>query len=198
MKRTGEEQECKLNQTSTFGGAQVKMNATISGEGKQCAAGKELGKGKGSQARELANPHRGEPRYGLNMEARKDSILMCVSLAVSHGFPELTLNSPRILKSCQRQKRCVTPMRPALNQCLQRIGFKILTLRARAEMPSPTLLGCGRQFTLSQEAAGPSIILLQFHEQSGGVKAPAWLKVERNSSCDAVTWHACSGTTPGS
>lgn len=123
---------------------------------------------------------------------------MCVSLAVSHGSSELILNSPRILKSSQRQKSRVPLMSPAFNQCLQRIGFKILTLRARAEMPSPTLLRCGGQFTLSQKAAGTSIILLQFHEQSSGVKALSWLKVESISSCDALTWHACSGTTPGS
>ena len=53
------------------------------------------------------------------MEARKDGIPMCVPLTVSHGSSELTLNPPR-LKSYQRQKRCVPPMSPALNQCLQR------------------------------------------------------------------------------
>lgn len=61
---------------------------------------------------------------------------MCVSLAVSLGSSELILNSPRILKSSQRQKSRVPLMSPAFNQCLQRIGFKILTLRARAEMLS--------------------------------------------------------------
>lgn len=102
---------------------------------------------------------------------------MSVSLATSHGSSELNLNLPRILKSYQRQKRCVPPMSPALNQCLQRerIGFKILTLRVRVrDCPLQPCWDVAGSSHLSQEAARASIISFQFHEQSGGAKGPAW------------------------
>lgn len=123
----------------------------------------------------------------------------CVSLAVSHSSSELILNSPRILKSYQRQKRCVPPRSPALNQCLQRKNrFQNPDLGSESQrcplQPGWEPAGSSHP---PRKAAGASNISLRCLEQSGGGKARAWLPAERISRSAAVTWPACSGTTPG-
>lgn len=125
---------------------------------------------------------------------------MCVSLAVSHGSSELILNSPRLLKSYQRQKRCVPPMSPALNQCLHREENRFQNSELGSQGWRCLLQPCwdpAGSSHLPPEAAGASNILLQFHKQSDGGRALAWLKAERISRSDDATWRACSGTTPG-
>lgn len=126
------------------------------------------------------------------------TVFRCVSLAVSPGSSELVLHS-RILKSCQRQKRCVPPTSPALNQCLQGENrFRNSDLGSQGQ--SCPLRPCWHRAGsshLPQEAAGASSTLLQSREQGDGGRARAWGKVERLSRSDAATWLACSGTTPG-
>lgn len=131
------------------------------------------------------------------MEARKDNILMCVSLAASRGFSELLQNSPRSLNSSQKQERCVPPMSSALNQREEnRVQNSDLGSEGQRCHLQPCWERAGSSH-LPQEAAGASNISFQFHEQSGAGKAPAWLQVERISCSAAVTLLACSGTTPG-
>lgn len=106
-----------------------------------------------------------------------------------------------VLKSFQRQKRCVPPRSPALNRGLQRGGNRFQNADPGSEGQRCPLPACGDRAGRShrfQEAAGALGISLRSPEQSGGGTAPAWPRGDRVSRSDAATWPVCSGTTPES
>lgn len=113
---------------------------------------------------------------------------------------ELVLTSPTLLRSHQRQKRCVPPTSPAWNQCLRRgecrLGSADLGSSGEGCPPQSCWDWAGRS-RLLQKAAGASDISLRVPERQGGGKAQAWPRVERLSHSVAWTWPAGSGTTPG-
>lgn len=114
-------------------------------------------------------------------------------------LPEYILNSPRILRSYPRQKRCAPPMSPTLSQYLQRERSKFQNpenqMYRRLLQPywNPE-----RGSHPPLEATEASDTLLQSPEQDDGGNLPALrIRAETTSRSDAGTWPVCSGTTPG-
>lgn len=113
---------------------------------------------------------------------------------------ELVLTSPTLLRSHQRQKRCVPPTSPAWNQCLRRVESRLGSADLGSSgggCPPQSCWDWAGRSRLLQKTAGASDISLRVPERQGGGKAQAWLRAERLSHSVAWTWPAGSGTTPG-
>lgn len=119
--------------------------------------------------------------------------------SVLPDLPECVLNSPRILRSYLRQKRCAPPKSPTLSQYLQREMSKFQNFENQMyrRLLQP-YWDPGRGSRLPPEAAEASNTLPQSQEQGNGGRLPALrIRAGPTSHSGAWTWPVCSGTTPG-
>lgn len=123
------------------------------------------------------------------------TVFRCVSPTVSHGSSELTLNPPRLKELPKAEKMCSShesSFEPMSSE-ERRTGFKVLTLGVRVRDASSNLVGTAGSSHLPPRGGQAFNILLQFHKQSGGGTAPAWLEGWKGFPLwRRDSWHACS------